>query len=108
LFLIAAYKLLEYVDWAKQLAFLDTALFREIEGLRSDIKEMRDLNEHAIEYFMEKGRFPQKWLDISDAAITDASATIGDKIGNRLNWHEVGMVAKKLITALPPDMDIGD
>jgi hypothetical protein len=60
LFLIAAYKLIEYIDWAKNLEFLNEGLFVEIENFRKDIKDMRDLNEHAVEYFIGPGKFPHK------------------------------------------------
>lgn len=102
LFLIAAHKLIEHIEWAKKLSFLDNSIFSEVDALSSEIKTMRDLNEHAVEYFIGRGRFPEKWEHITEEAFADASSTINDRIGNRLSWNEVAAAAKALLSKLPP------
>lgn len=101
LFLVAANKLMQYIDWAKKLNFLDKELFSEIEKHREDIKDMRDLNEHAIEYFIDQGRFKEKWLKVDEASIADASSTVDDRIGNRLSWNAVSAASAELLEKLP-------
>jgi len=101
LFLISAYKLIEHVDWALRLNFLDKSLFAEIHSLRGEIKSLRDMNEHAVEYFLGKGRRRDEWLHVDEGAIADASSTIDTKIGNRLDWNEVATITRRLLNALP-------
>lgn len=101
LFLVAANKLTENIAWAKKLDFLEPSLFLEFEELKKDIKDMRDLNEHAIEYFLGQGRCKEKWIKEDETAIADASSTIDDRIGNRLSWNAVSTAAIKLLDRLP-------
>jgi hypothetical protein len=101
LFLIAAFKLTECIEWAKDLNFLDSGMFTEIDALAADIKAMRDLNEHALEYFIGKGRFPEKWRHVAEGGVVDASSTVNDRIGNRVSWNEVAVAAKRLLAKLP-------
>jgi hypothetical protein len=99
--LIAAFKLTECIEWARGLDFLDNGMSVEIDALAAEIKAMRDLNEHALEYFIGKGRFPEKWRHVTEEGIVDASATFNDRIGNRVSWNEVAAAAKRLLTKLP-------
>lgn len=101
LFLIAANKLMQHIDWAKKLNFLDQDLFSEFENLRKDIKEMRDLSEHSIEYFIDEGRFKEKWVKADEASSVDASSTVDDRVGNRLSWNAASKAAATLLTKLP-------
>ena len=101
-FLIAAYKLIEYADWASDSGVVDKDNFSEIFSFRNDIKQMRDLNEHVVEYFLGRGRKPSDWLHVDEQSITDASSTINSKIGGRLDWNDVANAARRLIGLLPP------
>jgi hypothetical protein len=57
---------------------------------------MRDMNEHAIEYFKGKGQRPQDWIYADPGKFqADASSTIGTKIGGRLDWVELGAAAER-------------
>lgn len=102
LFLIAAHKLTEYADWVCKLDFLDPSTFSELFLLKEDIRTLRDMNEHVVDYFLGRGRKPDEWLHVTDGAIADASSTINSLIGNRLDWHRVAAVARSLIGRLPP------
>jgi hypothetical protein len=101
LFLIAANKVLQYIDWASQLAFLDAAIFAEFNELRPTIKDLRDMNEHVVEYFTGGGRYRDIWLHATDEVVADASSTVTTRIGNRLDWVQVAEAAKRLISRLP-------
>jgi hypothetical protein len=101
LFLIAANKLVEHIDWASSLGFLDTDVFLEMNVFSAEIKSLRDMNEHVVEYFMGGGRRRQHWVHVDEAAVADASSTVGSKIGGRLDWNEVAKAAETLIAALP-------
>lgn len=51
LLLIAAKKLIDYIDWAKDLGFLDEIILHEMLWLRDDIIDLKGMNEHVIEYY---------------------------------------------------------
>jgi len=70
-------------------------------NLRKDIKELRDANEHVIEYFIAKGRYPETWFFQTPEGKSDASATVGTKIGLRLDWNKLREAVTKLLAALP-------
>lgn len=97
-FLIAAHRLISFINWALELNFLDAQVFAEIKRFEPDIKTMRDLNEHVIEYFKGSGKRPQLW----STPTADASSTVGTKIGDCLDWTEVTASAARLIEGLPP------
>lgn len=100
-FLIAANKVVEYIKWARELAFLPEDAFAEIDKLAGDIKTVRGLNEHVIEYFKGPGMYPQEWTRADEIAIADASSTVGSKIGNRLDWNEVARAVQHMLDRLP-------
>jgi hypothetical protein len=102
--LIAAKRLVDHVTWAISLKYLDETPFQEILVLAEDIKVLRDLNEHSIEYLVsggEKGRKPQSWQFITEFGISDASGTIHDLIGGRLSWKQLIEVVRRMIEKLP-------
>src|SRR5690349_6012759 len=66
LFLIATWKMIEHVDWVVKLQLLEKDLFANIEAFRNDAWLMRNKNEHVIEYFLGKGKFPQDWFNETD------------------------------------------
>jgi len=101
LFLISCWKVVEHIDWAKKLNFLDATRFDEFLKMREDIKVLRDLNEHVIEYFLAKGRYPENWWFETPEGKSDGSATVNTKIGLRLDWIRVRDAATKLLQVLP-------
>lgn len=100
-FLIAANKLVEYIEWAKKLDYLDPSMFAEIDALADEIKKTRDMNEHVIDYFVGKGRKPADWVVVESHGTSDASSTIGSMIGGRVDHKEVVLAARKLSDRLP-------
>ncbi|MGZ8300745.1 MAG: hypothetical protein ACXWU5_10220 [Rhodoplanes sp.] len=103
LFLIAAYKMLEYIDWIESLSFIDKSIFSEVLSYRKDIKDLRDMNEHVVDYFLGGGHRRGDWLHIDETAIADASSTVGSKIGDRLDWSQLAAAVERLIEHLPPN-----
>jgi hypothetical protein len=102
LFCNAAYQLLEHRRWVKDLGFLDDALFEEFDKFADDIDVMRDMNEHAIEYFRGKGLRPHDWVHQDEGGTADASATVDTKIGGRLDWVELGAAVQRLLARIRP------
>jgi hypothetical protein len=102
LFCNAAYKLLEHRRWVQDLEFIDDALFEELDQFARDIDVMRDMNEHAIEYFRGKGRRPHDWVHQDGGGTADASSTVDTKIGGRLDWVELGAAVQRLLARIGP------
>jgi hypothetical protein len=100
-FLIAAFKLLEHAEWAVQVDAFDAVLTVELNAHAKNIKRLRDLNEHKLEYFMGGGRRRALWNHEEDGGTADASSTVDTRIGNLLDWREVSRIAAKLNEALP-------
>jgi hypothetical protein len=100
LFCNAANQLLQYRQWVQRLGFLDDALFDELDKFADDIDVMRDMNEHAIEYFEGKGKRPHDWVYQGEGATSDASSTVETKIGGRLDWVELGSAAQRLLARI--------
>jgi hypothetical protein len=100
LFCNAANQLLQHRQWVKRLGFLDDALFDELDKFADDIDVMRDMNEHAIEYFEGKGKRPHDWVYHGKGATSDASSTVETKIGGRLDWVELGSAAQRLLAKI--------
>ena len=100
-FLIAAFKLLEHTEWAVEVDAFDAALTMELNAHAKDIKRLRDLNEHKLEYFMGGGRRRPLWNHEENGGTADASSTVDTRIGNLLDWREVARIAAKLNEAIP-------
>jgi len=97
----AAKKLVDYMDWARDLGFLDDSVFREMLRLRDDIVYLRNVNEHVIEYYRGIGKDPEHWVFADELIVVDASSTIRKKIGGRLDWSELAEAASRLLNDLP-------
>jgi hypothetical protein len=96
-FAIAAYKLLEYRDWVRAFGLCSSVDFDEVAQFsEQNIKDLRDMREHVVDYFSGIGRVPDRW--IVDGA--DASARGGTKIGGRLDWVAFGAAAERLLPQL--------
>ena len=99
--LIAAKKLIDYIDWARDLAFLEDTIFHEILRLRNDIVDLKGINEHVIEYYRGTGNCLGHWTFADELIVVDASATVGKRIGGRLNGNELAGSVSCLLNALP-------
>ena len=99
--LIAAKKLIDYIDWARDLAFLDDAVFASMLRLRAVILDLKITNEHVIEYYQGVGCQSEHWTFADELIVVDASPITGKRIGNRLDGRELAEAASSLLIALP-------
>ena len=85
-FVISAYKLLEYYQWTKQLNLFANVNFSELDGINQlDIKDLRNMREHVVDYFRGTGRNKDRWWIEQTDFKADASACVGNLIGGRLD-----------------------
>ena len=84
-FLIAANQAVDFGKWAVKTGAITADVISELLTVADDINELRNMNEHVLEYFQDKGRFQHEFIYATDQAIADASSTIEDRIGNRLS-----------------------
>jgi hypothetical protein len=61
---------------------------------KDDIRELRNMREHIVEYFQGSGHEMDRWKAL------DASGGIGTTIGGRLDWVKFSEAAKRLLPAL--------
>lgn len=56
LFVIVAYKLIEYRKWASTFGLCATVDFSEIDAFsEEDVRDLRNMREHVVEYFQGRG-----------------------------------------------------
>jgi hypothetical protein len=100
-FAIAANKLLEFKEWALSFGLCATVDFSEVDAFsRQDIKDLRDMREHVLDYFKGVGRFKDRWIAETPEYSADASAFSGPAIGGRLDWFAFGAAAQRLLPRL--------
>jgi hypothetical protein len=98
-FAIAAFKLIEHRRWVESLGNSGNVDFGEIDQFSAqDIKDLRDMREHVLDYFQGEGRVPDRWQAPDGTA--DASSLNGTMIGGRLDWAAFGAAAKRLLPKL--------
>jgi hypothetical protein len=96
-FAVAAYKLLEFRDWVLTFGLCASVNFAEIDRFsEQDIRDLRDMREHVVDYFTGIGWFPDRWV----AGDSDASSRNGTVIGGRLDWVAFGAAAERLLPQL--------
>jgi len=98
--LIAAKKLIDYIDWARELAFLNDTIFRSMLRLRDDIVDLKATNEHVIEYYQGRGCRAQHWVHADELIVVD-DPIAGKRISDRLDGQELAEAASSLLSALP-------
>ena len=100
-FVVSAFKLIEFKEWAVSLGLCPAIDFSEIEGFpREHIKDLRDMGEHVIGYFKGDGHRPKSWVFETPELRSDASGTIGTLIGGRLDWATFSEAANRSLTRL--------
>src|SRR6478609_7007867 len=70
--LIAARKLIDYIDWARDLGFLDDTIFKQMLRLRDDIVDLKVANEHVIEHYQGRGCQAAHWVFADELIVVDA------------------------------------
>ena len=100
-FAIAANKLLEFKEWALSLGLCATVDFSEVDAFsRQDIKDLRNMREHVLDYFRGGGHFAGRWIVETPEYKADASSFVGTLIGGRLDWSAFGEAAQRLLLKL--------
>lgn len=99
--LISAKKLIDYIDWARDLGFLNDSIFTSMLRLRDDIVDLKVTNEHVIEYYQGMGCQAEHWVFADELIVVDANPIAGKRIGNRLDGQELAEAASSLLNALP-------
>lgn len=100
-FVISAYKLLEYYQWTKQHNLFANVDFSELDGINQrDIKDLRNMREHVVEYFRGTGRDKARWWIESPDFKADASSCVGTLIGGRLDYVAFTEIASKILPEL--------
>jgi hypothetical protein len=100
-FAISAYKLIEYRDWVLTFGLCAAVDFSEINQFSvQDIKDLRNMREHVVEYFRGEGNAMARWYFETPEYKADASAVYETMIGGRLDWIEFGAAAQRLLPKL--------
>jgi hypothetical protein len=105
-FAAAAHQLLDHKEWAQQLALFETVDFSEINRFpRDTIRDLRNMREHQVEYFLGKGRAKDRWITESAGGDNiqwqaDASSRVNNLIGGRLDYVEFTNAASRLLDQL--------
>lgn len=100
-FAIAAKKCLEYKQWSLSLDLFQGIDFSEIDAFSStDIRDLRNMREHIVEYLTGSGHCNDKWIKETPGFSADASSVINTSIGNRLDWVLFSDAAQKVLSSL--------
>jgi len=100
-FAIAAHELLEHRDWVVGHGLCGGVDFSEIDQFsKDDIRDLRDMREHQIDYFKGRGYHPKRWFVETPEYKSDASALVGSMIGGRLDWVKFSAAVERLIPHL--------
>jgi len=100
-FVIAAYKLIEYRKWASTFGLCANVDFSEIDAFsEQDIKDLRNMREHVVEYFQGHGLASKRWFAETPHFKADASSVVGTMIGGRLDWTKFSAAADRLLPKL--------
>jgi len=102
-FLNAAHQMFRYSDWVVARGITDRKVFAEIDAFRDSVRRLRDMHEHADEYFKtdgQGGRKPHEWWHIADGGISDASSTHNGKFGNLLDPKDLSAAVERLLPKL--------
>ena len=100
-FLIAANQLVQYVVWAREIGVVAIDAGTDLQKHSSEIRDIRNKNEHVIEYFSGNGHAPKTWVYTDDGGTADASSTVDSRIGGRLDWNEVAAASETLLKEIP-------
>jgi hypothetical protein len=100
-FAIAAHKVLEHRDWVLQFGLCGSIDFGELNQFCAlDIRDLRNMREHQLDYFKGKGRDRERWRIDTPEFSADASSMVGTMIGGRLDWKKFSEMADRLLPAL--------
>ena len=100
-FAVAAFKLQEHLEWAIATdAFANSDLAVLLAFDKQDIKDVRDMREHGIEYLKGRGRFPERFFKQGEHGRSSAHSLTGNLIGGRLDYVAFGKASSTLYETL--------
>ena len=103
-FVIAAYKLIEFRQWAANLGLFRQTDFGEIDSFSApDIRDLRNMREHVVQYYQGAGHAGERWLVETPEFRADASSVNGTSIGGRLDWIAFAAAVDKNLPSLIAD-----
>jgi hypothetical protein len=100
-FAIAAYKVLEHRKWVSDLGLCQGVDFKMLDEFSAtDIRDLRNMREHVVEYFQGYGNNRSRWVIETPEVKADASTMAGTSIGGRLDFVQFVAAAERLLPAL--------
>lgn len=100
-FVVASNKLIEHRHWVQDLDLCKAIDFTEIDSFpKRDIKDLRNMREHIVDYFQGNGRDKTRWYVETPEYKSDASSCMGTNIGGRLDYVKFTEAATRLLQAL--------
>jgi hypothetical protein len=100
-FAICANKVLEHRNWVVRHGLCRNVDFSGLDQFsRQDIRDLRNMREHAVDYFTGLGNNKDRWKVETPEYKADASAVVGTLIGGRLDWFAFSCAAEKLLAEL--------
>lgn len=100
-FVIAAYKLIEHRQWIKKFGLCEKVDFSELDSFsEKNIKDLRNMREHVVEYFQGIGRDKTRWVIETPEYTADASSCVGTMIGGRLDYIKFTNATERLLVEL--------
>lgn len=100
-FVIAAYKLIEHRDWIKKFDLCKDVDFSPIDSFSTkDIKDLRNMREHVVDYFKGDGKDKDRWIVETPEYKADASSCVGTVIGGRLDYVGFTKATEQLLVNL--------
>jgi hypothetical protein len=100
-FSLAAFKLLEHRNRAIEVGLCSNTNFQMLDSFSfCDIRDLRNMREHVLDYFKGEGRDKERWKIETPEYHADASAAAGTVIGGRLDWKVFAAAAEQLLPAL--------
>jgi hypothetical protein len=98
LFVTAAWKLLQFRKWVKELGLCTTVDFSEIDKFdTNDTRDLRNMREHVVDYFRGRGDNQNRWWIETPEYKADASSIVGNMIGGRLDYKAFSEAATRLL-----------
>jgi hypothetical protein len=83
----AANHILRYREWGEQLGIRQGVDFSELDKFDArKIRDLRNMREHVIDYFLERGNSQNRWFVETPEYKADASSVVGTMIGGRLDY----------------------
>lgn len=100
-FAICANKVLEHRSWLERLNICGDLDLSEFDAFPvRDVRDLRNMREHVVDYFKGLGRDTERWRIDTPEFSADASSCAGTVIGGRLDWSAFSRAAEGVLPSL--------